>query len=276
MLWAILVANWAVAGVKLALGLSSGSSALTADGLHSFVDGGSNVVGLVAIWFAAQPPDPEHPYGHEKFEALASLAIGGMIGVAMLEMGRKAIGSLLTDARPEVSSTTLAVTGVTLAVNIAVTVIERRAGRRLNSSILKADAQHTLSDVFVSVAVLLSLVLSKLNVPRADGVVALGVLGFVAWAGWKVVQQAVGPLADSARLDPAQVRQLCLAIPGVHQVRAVRSRGTADAVRVDLKIDVDPLQTVARGHQIASAVEAAIEHTFPHVADVVVHVEPAK
>ena len=56
--------------MKLALGVASGSAALTADGLHSVVDGGSNVVGLVAMWFAGQPPDSNHPYGHEKFEAL--------------------------------------------------------------------------------------------------------------------------------------------------------------------------------------------------------------
>ena len=75
-LWGILAANWVVAGAKLALGLASGSAALTADGLHSFVDGGSNVVGLVAMRIAALPPDANHPYGHEKFEALASLGIG--------------------------------------------------------------------------------------------------------------------------------------------------------------------------------------------------------
>ena len=82
-LWVILLANWAVAAAKLVTGLSSGSAALTADGLHSFVDGGSNIVGLVAMWFSGQPPDAEHPYGHEKFEALASLGIGAMIGPAI-------------------------------------------------------------------------------------------------------------------------------------------------------------------------------------------------
>jgi cation diffusion facilitator family transporter len=274
-LWTILAANWAVAAVKLALGLSSGSAALTADGLHSTVDGASNVVGLVAMWFAGRPPDADHPYGHEKFEALASLAIGGMIAVGMFEMGRTAVEALLSDLRPEVSSSTIAITLLTMGVNLTVTTLETREGRRLNSTLLLADAQHTMSDVLVSGAVVVSLLLSKLSVPHADSVAALLVLGFVGRAAWQVILRAVEPLSDAARLDPEQVRRLCLAVPGVREVRAVRSRGMDDAVRVDLKIDVDALQTVAAGHQIANAVEGAIHASFPTVREVVVHVEPA-
>lgn len=274
-LWVILAANWGVAAVKLVLGVAIGSAALTADGLHSFVDGGSNVVGLVAMWFAGRPPDSDHPYGHEKFEALASLAMGGMVAVGMFEMGRNAVAALLSGQSPEVSYATVAVTVVTMGVNLVVTTLETREGRRLKSTLLLADAQHTMSDVLVSAAVVVSLLLSKFSVPRADGVVAVVVLGFVGRAAWQVIVRAVEPLSDTARLDPEQVKRLCLAVPGVREVRAVRSRGMDDAVRVDLKIDVDAEQTVAAGHQIANALEAEIYAAFPHVRDVLVHVEPA-
>jgi cation diffusion facilitator family transporter len=274
-LWAILAANWIVSLAKLTFGWLAGSAALTADGLHSFVDGGSNVVGLVAMWIASQPPDENHPYGHEKFEALASLAIGAMIGVGMVEMGRSAVQALLSGHAPQVSNLTLGITLFTLAVNLVVTRIETREGNRLNSPLLLADAQHTLSDVFVSIAVVVSLILSRLEVPRADGVVALLVLGFVARAGWRVIRRAVDPLADAVRLDPARVRAVCLEVPQVRDARAVRSRGMEGAVRVDLKVDVEPTRTVAEGHQVANAVEAAIQAAFPEVTEVVVHVEPA-
>src|SRR5687767_9774752 len=102
-LFVILLANWAVAVAKLAFGLLSGSAAVTADGLHSFVDGGSNVLGLVAMSIAARPADEDHPYGHGKFEALASLGIGAMVGIAMLELGKLALGSLFADSHPTVS-----------------------------------------------------------------------------------------------------------------------------------------------------------------------------
>jgi cation diffusion facilitator family transporter len=155
-----------------------------------------------------------------------------------------------------------------------VTRIERGWGQRLNSTLLLADAQHTLSDVYVTGSVIVSLVLSRLGVGRADGVVALMVLGFVVSAGWKICKQAVGILADSARIDPAAVAQACGGIPDVLAVHGVRSRGLEGAVYVDLKLDVHGNLPVERAHVAADAVEVAIVESFPQVIDVVVHVEP--
>jgi cation diffusion facilitator family transporter len=273
-LWAILAANWAVAGAKLALGLFIDSTAMTADGLHSFIDGSSNVIGLVAMHFASQPADREHPYGHQKFEALAALAIGVMIGMGVLELGRMAWGAIIHGVHPTVGPEAIAVMVVTLVINLIVTRVERSWGEKLGSALLLADAKHTLSDVFVTLAVISSLVLSWLGVARADGVVALGVLVFVAWTGWTIIRQAVGILADSARIDPSRVRDALQAVPHVLAVRDVRSRGLEGTVYVDLKIDVDPSLSVESAHAVSDAVEEALLHAFPEVVDVIVHVEP--
>ncbi len=273
---AILVANWAVAIAKLVFGLVYQSASVTADGLHSFIDGSSNIVGLVAMAAAAQPADEDHPYGHDKFEAIASLGIGAMIGIGMLELGRMALDSLLHDKHPQVTPLMAGVMVFTLLVNLAVTRIERRYGERLKSSLLLADANHTLSDVFVTVAVLISLGLVALGYPRADGVVALVVMVFVAYVAYGIVRQAVGILSDTARLDAVKVGQLALGIPGVLSCRDVRSRGMEDSVYVDLKIEVDPQLTAARAHEVADQVEHRLHATFPQVVDVVVHVEPAQ
>ena len=128
-LWGILVANWAVATLKLVLGLTTDSTAVTADGLHSFIDGASNIIGLVAMHFAAQPADAEHPYGHHKFETLASLAIGVMIGIAVLELGRMAFAAIVKDVHPQVSPLSIGVVVGTLLVNLAVTRYESAKGR---------------------------------------------------------------------------------------------------------------------------------------------------
>ncbi|MEW6434548.1 MAG: cation diffusion facilitator family transporter [Myxococcota bacterium] len=273
-LWAVLAANWVVAGAKLALGLVIDSTAMTADGLHSFIDGGSNVIGLVAMHFASQPADREHPYGHQKFEALAALAIGVMIGMGVLELGRMAWSAIVHGVHPTVGPEAIAVMVVTLALNLAVTRVERSWGEKLGSALLLADAKHTLSDVFVTSAVIASLVLSWLGVGRADGVVALGVLVFVAWTGWTIISQAVGILADSARIDPAKVCDVVQALPHVLAVRDVRSRGMEGSVYVDLKIDVDPGLSVEDAHHVSDEVEKALTRAFPEVVDVVVHVEP--
>lgn len=273
-LWAILGANWLVAAAKLGLGLYIDSTAMTADGLHSFIDGASNIIGLVAMHFASQPADKEHPYGHQKFEALAALAIGVMIGVGVLELGKMAFAAIVENVRPQVTPLSLAMMIFTLAINLVVTRVEKRQGERLNSTLLIADAQHTLSDVFVTLAVIVSLVLSWVGVTRADGLVALAVLVFVAWTGWGIIKQSAGILADTVRIDPAKVRETCVPIANVLAVRDVRSRGMEGSVYIDLKIDVDPQLTIERAHAAADAVEQAIGTAFPQVIDVVVHVEP--
>jgi cation diffusion facilitator family transporter len=273
-LWAILGANWLVAGAKLVLGVVIGSTAMTADALHSFIDGGSNVIGLVAMHFASQPADSEHPYGHQKFEALAALAIGAMVGMGALELGRMAWNAIIQGVHPAVGPEAIAVMVVTLAINLTVARIERSWGEKLGSALLLADARHTLSDVFVTTAVISSLVLSWIGVGRADGVVALAVLVFVAWTGWTIIRQAVGILADSARIDPAKVTAVVQAVPKVLAVRDVRSRGMEGSVYVDLKIEVDPTLSTENAHRVSDAVEDALAKAFPEVVDVVVHVEP--
>lgn len=273
---AILVANWAVALAKLVFGWMSDSAAVTADGVHSFIDGGSNVLGLVAMSVASQPADEDHPYGHGKFEALASLGIGAMIGIAMLELGRMAFDSLLHDRHPEVTPVMAVVMVSTLLINLAVTTIERKQGEKLKSPLLLADARHTLSDVGVSLAVLVSIGLVWLGYPKADGIVTLGVLVVVARVAWGIVKQAVGILSDTARLDPQKVAGITLEVPGVRSCRDVRSRGMEGTVYVDLKIEVDPQITTAEAHALADAVETQLQARFPEVVDVVVHVEPAR
>jgi cation diffusion facilitator family transporter len=271
----ILAANWAVAAAKLALGLLSHSASVTADGLHSFIDGGSNVLGLVAMAVASRPADADHPYGHGKFEALASLGIGVMVGVGMLDIGRMALDSLLHDRHPQVTASMAALMVATLVTNLAVTRVERHWGERLRSSLLLADAKHTLSDVFVTVSVLASLLLVWLGYPRADGLVALGVMFFVAYVAYGIVRQAVGILSDQARLDPQAVADVTRAVDGVRSCRHVRSRGMEESVYVDLTIEVDPRATTAQGHAVADEVEQRLHASFPQVVDVVVHVEPA-
>lgn len=274
-LWLILAANWLVAGLKLAYGLLADSASMTADGLHSFIDGASNIIGLVALKYAAQPADDGHPYGHQKFETLASLAIGVMIGVGVLELGRMAFDALLHDRHPQVGLESFVVMLGTLAVNLGVTRYEAAKGRELKSALLTADASHTMSDVWVTLAVLVSLGLAKLGWAKADGVVALGVLVLVAHTGWQIIRQAVGILADSVRLEPARVRDVLTEIPGVKGSRAIRSRGLEGNVAVDLVVFVDPTLTLAQAHDLSDEVEAKLRSAFPEVQEVLVHVEPA-
>jgi cation diffusion facilitator family transporter len=165
-LWVVLVLNIAVALAKLLFGLFSHSVAMQADGIHSLFDGASNVVGLIGMWFASRPADQGHPYGHAKFETFTAAAIALMLGVAGYTVAQGAIQSLHGQGDARVTVASFAIMISTLAVNLGVTTWETRAGRRLGSEVLLADARHTLSDVLVSSGVIVSLILVRLGSRR--------------------------------------------------------------------------------------------------------------
>lgn len=245
------------------------------DGIHSLFDGASNIVGLIGLWFAARPTDRSHPYGHSKFETFAAAAIAVMLGVAGYTVGRGAIGSLQGHSGARVTFASFAIMIGTLAVNLAVTTWQSRAGRRLGSEVLVADARHTLSDVMVSSAVVVSLILVKVGFGKADGVLALLVAVAIAYTGFTILRGVGRTLSDSARLPEAEIAALAGFVDGVVGCHSVRTRGSENRVFVDLHILVAPDTSTQRGHEIAHAVETELRARFSQIADVLTHVEPA-
>jgi cation diffusion facilitator family transporter len=276
-LWAVLALNLAVALAKLVYGVMSHSAAMEADGFHSLFDGASNVIGLVGMWFASRPADAEHPYGHAKFETFAAALIGIMLAFAGYTVGKGAVDSLLGRGVPtEVTTISFVIMLGTLAVNILVTTWERRAGRRLGSEVLVADAGHTLSDVIVSIGVILSLVIVRAGWEQADGIVALLVAVVIFRTAWGVLRGALHTLGDAARLPAEEVAAAACVVPGVVSCHGVRTRGPESHVYVDLHVLVAPGTTVECGHEIAHEVETALRRAYGQITDVVVHLEPAK
>lgn len=276
-LWIVLFLNLAVAFAKLGYGLLSHSAAMEADGWHSLFDGTSNVLGLVGLWFAGRPPDETHPYGHGKFESFAAALIGVMLALAGYTVGRGAIDSLLSrGVATEVTAWSFVIMLGTLAINGLVTLYERRAGKRLGSEVLLADASHTMSDVLVSVGVIVSLILVRAGVEQADGIVALLVALAILRTAWSVIRGVMLTLSDAARLPAGELAAEACAVPGVLDCHKVRTRGPEQHVYVDLHLLVGPQITVARAHMIAHDVEDRLREKYRQVADVVVHVEPSE
>ncbi len=271
----VLVLNIAVALAKLLYGLFSHSVAMQADGIHSFFDGASNVVGLIGMSFATRPADRDHPYGHGKFETFAAAAIAIMLGIACYTVARGAIESLRGQGDVQVTVASFAIMIGTLIVNLGVTTWEAREGRRLGSEVLRADARHTMSDVLVSSGVIVSLILVWLGFEKADGVIALLVAVAIAYTAIAILRGVGRTLSDAARLPVVEVVAIAASVDGVVECHSVRTRGPENQVSVDLHVLVAPGTTVERGHEIAHAVETELRARFGQVTDVVVHVEPA-
>jgi cation diffusion facilitator family transporter len=274
-LMGVLLLNVAVAAAKLGYGLYTHSLSMTADGLNSLLDGASNVVGLIGLAVAARPPDPNHPYGHRRFETLTSLAIALFMLLALFEIVQGSIERLRHDVTPEVTAISFVVMFGTLIVNIGVTTWERRAANRLSSSILLADARHTGSDVFVTLSVISGLIAVRLGLTWADIALALVVAAVIAWGAWQIVREAALSLSDEAVASTERIEQAARSVAGVRGIHNIRTRGGEGLIWVDLHIQVDPNMPVDRAHDISSQVATRIEAEIGTPADVTVHIEPA-
>lgn len=270
----ILVANLIVVAIKGAVGVLTGSLAVFGDAVQSSVDGINNLLGLLIIRLAAQGPDDDHPYGHAKFEALGAMAVVVFLSISLFELVRSAVTRLATGgAPPHVGGLELGLLALTLLVNIWVAWYERQRGIAMQSDLLIADAAHTRTDVFVTVAVLGGLALSRAGLTWADPVLTLLVAAFVAYTGFVVVMQAMPTLMDEAALDSQEIARVAGKVRGVERAYSIRSRGTGHQRFAELTIAVPGQVTVASAHEVTDAVEDALRNDLGF-HEVVVHVEP--
>jgi cation diffusion facilitator family transporter len=274
-LWGVLIANLTITIIKITLGVVTGALAIVADGFHSLVDSSSNLIGLAAIRMAARPADKRYPYGYQRYETLGALAIGGLLLAVAWEIIQSIIDRINHGTQPEINWVTFGLMALTFPVNLGIVIYETRAGKRLNSDILLADATHTKTDLYVTGSVIASLIGIWLGWNWLDLVVATGVVGLIIRASIGILRDAAGSLADMIGIEPEQVEKIALSVPGVRYVHHVRSRGSSDAVFVDLHVKVDPAMTTSQAHAIASEVERRLHSGVKNIADAIVHIEPS-
>jgi cation diffusion facilitator family transporter len=273
---AVLALNWAVAAAKIAFGLFTRFTSMTADGFHSLSDGASNIIGIVGIALACRPADKDHPYGHKKYETLFSLVIAGMLFFVCFELLQKAVERFRHPVLPEVNAISLAIIIATMAVNLAVMIYEYRRGKALKSSILISDSMHTRADLFTSLSVILAMVFIRLGYPVLDPVVTAMIAVFIAYAAFSIARESSNVLCDAIIIDEKKISGIVLSVKGVRACHKIRTRGMEDDIHVDLHVQVAPDMHMDRAHQISYEIEGAIKSGIRGVTDVVVHMEPKK
>lgn len=274
-----LMLNLIVMVIKAVVGFLTGSLSLLADALHSVTDSANNILGLVANHFASPQPDRDHPYGHQKFDALGALGIAAFLGIACFEILKGSIERIFTGVNPvHISLNELWILLIVLGINIFVTFYERRVGQRLGSGILIADAKHTMSDVWVTILVILGLIGISAGkqfpmIQWLDVVLAFPVALLVFRSGWHVLQENVPWLVDQMAIAPEAIHEVVMQVPGVINCHAIASRGVVGRqVFIEMHLIVDA-KDVETAHQITEAVETCLEQRFAP-ARVLIHVEP--
>ena len=270
----VLILNLIVAIAKVSLGYFSGAVSILSDGFHSLADASSNVVALVGVSAAQRPADENHPYGHRKYETMASVAILMFMLLVLSEVARNAIAHLRAPAIPTVLPAGIITMVATLVVNVFVVRYESRAGRRLRSEVLGADAKHTRSDVWTTIAVLAALTGVALGYPVLDPIAGLVVSVFIGYACWQIAREASGVLADEIVLAEEPIRSVVQSVPGVIGCEKIRTRGPADNVFVDLHLWIDARTPLGEAHALSHVVKDRLMARFPEIVDVVIHIEP--
>lgn len=276
-----LLLNVLVMAIKVGVGWLTGSLSLMADALHSVTDSTNNILGLVANHFATPQPDREHPYGHQKFDAVGALAIAAFLGIACFEILSSAVQRILQGGHPpNITQGELWILLLVLGINIFVTYYERGVGKRIGSAILVADAQHTMSDVWVTIMVIGGLIGvwqgQVWNLPQLqllDVILSFPVALLVFHSGWKVLIENLPWLVDQMAVAPETIYDIVMAVPGVLNCHSIASRGVVGRqVFIEMHLIV-AAEDVETAHQITEEVEAHLEERFSPVR-ILIHVEP--
>lgn len=273
LIW-VLFLNFVVAGAKLVLGYLTGAVSIVSDGFHSLTDCFSNIGALVGVRVARKPPDHDHPYGHRKYETIAAAAIAGFLMVVMIEIVEAAWHRFHTRAALAISPPAFVVMIGTIVVNLLVTWYERRAGLRLESEVLLADAMHTQSDVWTSLTVVAALAGASLGYPILDPIAALIVVVFIGHAAWEIFRSTSEVLSDHIVIPEDEVRGVVMSVPRVMGCHEIRTRGSRDFVFLDLHIWMAANTQLDAAHAISHIVKDRLMTQFPQIGDAVIHLEP--
>lgn len=271
------LANVCLAVGKLVVGIVGQSYALVADAIHSLSDIASDIIVLFALRIGGQGPDANHPYGHARFETLATVALG----FSLIALG----GLIAVDATQRVATSAeitqpgllaLAAAMVSLLVKEVLYQATIRVARRDGSSLLMANAWHHRSDALSSLVALAGIAGAVVGFPILD-VVAAGVIAvMLAKIGWDCAWPSLKELTDVGlpQKELKTLERLVSSVPDVRGVSAMRTRHFGRYVLADVEIKVDPRFSVSEGHRIAEGVRVALESEIPEINGVTVHVEP--
>lgn len=270
-----LTASAVGACVKILYGYRTATLAFTADGIHSLFDSTATIVGIISVILASKPPDEDHPYGHQKFETVASLILGFMLILASYEVGTLAFDRFLhPDRLAQYSLWGFVILVAVMILNLGIAYVEGKKAKELSSHFLLADSYHNRSDFLVTCAVFVSLLSAKFAIPYVDGGVALLIAIYLIYMAIRLLRQTIDPLMDHSVLDREEVEKVASSVKGVMHCHAIRSRGNDGHKFLDLNIHLPGDISLLQAHEITHAVEARLKDRFPDLVDVVIHTEP--
>jgi len=268
------VANLALFGVKLALGLIAGSIALIADAVHTASDSLTSVVVIVSAYIARKPPDAKHPYGHGRIEYVAAVVIALLLGIAGFEFARESFARVLTPKPLSASWVIIGVVALTAGAKEWLARYAARLADRSGNRALAADAWHHRSDALATVLVAGGMVGARFGLPWLDGVAGIGVSLLLFKVAYDIARDAVDSLLGRApspeEID--EVKRRAHSVEGVRGVHDVVIHQYGARRFISLHVETSAAPSGVDLHQIAEGVEVEVAQSGH--GSVCVHVDP--
>ncbi len=255
----------------------TGSTAMLGSLADTALDLVASLATLIGVWFAAQPADREHRFGHGKAEALAAIVQVMLIAVSAAGITLRAITRLTGEAETSAAAEGIGVSLVAILATVALLAWQRHVIRRTGSVAIRTDNIHYQSDLLLNFAVIAALALDQYaGFARADPLFGLAIALWLAWGAWRGASEAVDQLLDREWPDEKRQRFVALAAqhPELRNLHDLRTRTSGARDFVQFHVDLPPEMTVEEASEIVHRVEADLCCAFPGM-ELLIHVDPA-
>ena len=265
---------------KLIAGLLASSGAMISDAIHSASDVFSTIIVIIGVKISGKASDEDHPYGHDRFECVASIILAILLGVTGVGIGLTGVQKLIAghyDTLAVPGMLALAAAVISIVVKEIMYWYTRNAAKKINSGALMADAWHHRSDALSSVGSFVGIFGARMGFPMLDPLASVVICLFVVKAAVDIFRDAISKMTDKS-CDQKTVNEMhdCIMnIQGVERIDLLKTRSFGSKYYVDIEISADGNKKLWETHAIAENVHQAIEHQFPLVKHCMVHVKPA-
>lgn len=273
-----LLGNALLAIVKGLTGFFGNSYALIADAIESITDVFASLLVLFGLKYSTKPADANHPYGHGKAEPLITFAVVGFLLVSATVIAFQSIENIRTPHEVPESYTLLVLGGIIVVKEAFYRFISKKS-KTTHSSSLSADAWHHRSDAITSLAAFIGISLAILlgeGYETADDWAALVASGIIIFNAYLIFRPALGEILDEHLHEDLvhKIREVATRVEGVKTTEKCHVRKTGMTYHVDLHVVVDGNIPVRQGHTIAHRLKDRLQHEYPEIAGILIHVEP--
>jgi cation diffusion facilitator family transporter len=276
--WISTVGNAFLSIAKLVIGFVAGSLAVIGDGIDSATDVVISVVMVFTARIVSHPPDKKHVYGHEKAESIATKILSFVIfyaGVQMLIVSVKQIFDAKTKEFPSLLA--IYVTVFSIVGKLLLAYYQFRQAKKIDSSMLKANAKNMRNDVIISLGVLVGLLFTFiLKLPVLDSVTGVIIGIYILYSAFGIFMDSNVELMDGVEDISVydKVFEAVNEIDGAERPHRVRSRMVGSMYIISLDIEANGDISLNEAHKIANDVEENIHRKVPNIYDIRIHVEP--